>query len=65
MDAAETELLNLFIKTCHTVRDPRNRRSRIELVIPAAEWEKKFHARLDEIKQGNSRRQPGTTTERG
>ena len=45
----EIELLNLFIKTCQTVRSARNPRNRVALAVPAAQWEIKFNARRAEL----------------
>ena len=45
----EKELLEMFVKTCRTVRDPRNRRSRAEMAIQASRWEIVFQKRLDEL----------------
>jgi Ser/Thr protein kinase RdoA (MazF antagonist) len=47
----EKELLETFVRMCRTVRDPRNRKSRPEMAIPAARWEMKFESRIAELKQ--------------
>lgn len=48
-EQAEREVLDLFIQQCRALRDPRNRRSRTELVPFAAQWELRFKERLNEI----------------
>jgi len=46
----ELELLELFLKVCRSVRDPRNKKSRAELAVHAARWEMKFNDRVQQIK---------------
>lgn len=46
---AEREFLKMLLKLCHTTRDPRNRRSRPEMVIVSSRWEMQFQKRLEEI----------------
>lgn len=44
----EAEFLEILRKTCRTVRHSRNRP---ELSIPAAEWEIKINARMQELEK--------------
>jgi len=53
---AERELLELLIKTCRSVRNPRNPRTRIELAIPAAEWEMKFLERKAKLEKNGKQK---------
>jgi len=48
---SEIEFLEQLIKTCRATRDPKRATSRTEMAIPAAQWEMKFQARLEELKQ--------------
>lgn len=48
-EQAEMEVLELLVKQCRVLRDPRNRRSRTELVPAAATWEMVFQRRLEEL----------------
>lgn len=45
---AEIEFLELMVKQCRAARDPK-RKSRLEMAIPAAQWEMRFEARLKEL----------------
>ena len=46
---AELEFLEMLINTCRVARDPK-RKGRLEMAVPAAQWEMRFEARLAELK---------------
>lgn len=50
--AAEQEFLKMLIRVCQTVRNPKNKRNRVVMSIPAARWEATFNERVEEIAHG-------------
>lgn len=58
-NVSEKLVLALFLKTCRSLRDPRNRRSRIDLVQASAKWELVFTAALEELERGETPKLPG------
>lgn len=44
---AEIEFLELLVKTCKSVRNPKRR---VELAVPAAQWEMRFEERIRQLK---------------
>ena len=46
---AEIEFLKLLIRTCQSVRTPRNPKHRVEMAVPAAQWEILFNQRLHDL----------------
>lgn len=54
---AEIEFLETLIKSCRAARDPK-RKSRVEMAVPAAQWEMKFEARLAELREAKQEAKP-------
>ena len=54
---AEIEFLEMLIKTCRAARDPK-RKSRVEMAVPAAQWEMKFESRLAELHEAKTEPKP-------
>jgi hypothetical protein len=49
VQTAEIELLDMLIQTCRAVQNTRNPRRRLDLVVPAAQWEMEFRKRRNEL----------------
>lgn len=48
---AEMEVLELLISSCRAVRNPANKKNRLELTVPAARWEAKLAERQRELNE--------------
>lgn len=46
------------MKTCQMARHPKRPKSRLEMAVPAAQWEMVFTARLAELKKTEKQPQP-------
>jgi hypothetical protein len=47
---AEIKLLQLLVRTCQAVRSPHNPKNRVEMAVPAAQYEMQFNQRLEKLK---------------